>query len=72
MPEASKLEFGNQEHIKLAEKGVMCMCGHAKAEHGDYGCHANLTEEVDCECSECGDWHSYRPECECDEFEINN
>ena len=66
------LEFGNMEHIKLAEKGIICECGHAKTEHDCYG---NCQEkdingnEVRCEC-ECGDTHWATKDCDCSKFKI--
>lgn len=65
----TKLEFGNPEHIALAEKGMLCQCGHTKKEHdpsGIIGCtHVVTTEEAYCVCS-CGDTHFTEVDIECD------
>lgn len=62
-----KLEFGNLEHIKRLQAGIMCVCGHGKLAHNDYigltGCGGKGSEEKWMECE-----YDY-PDCECDGFE---
>ena len=68
------LEFGNMEHIKLAEKGIICQRGHAKASHNQYGdCSEKDVndKEVKCYC-ECGDEHWAAAECDCVEFKLES
>ena len=67
-----KPEFGNLEHIKILEKGIMCVCGHSKGDHWSEGCNKYDKDgkEVWCEC-ECGDNHIKIDDCGCEGFKID-
>ena len=63
-----KLEFGNPEHIELAEKGVLCVCKHPKSDHVSWGCQKEINE-IYCQC-DCGDEHTKTEECSCSNFRL--
>ena len=60
-----RLEFGNPDHIRLAEDGQECKCGHIRANHLPFLGSCGKTEE--CTCDNCDDDHEA---CECEEFII--
>lgn len=67
----TKLEFGNPEHIKIAEQGIPCACGHKKSDHWSGGCNEPDPEagEMLCTC-ECGDEHYRTKDCDCPRFRL--
>lgn len=54
-----KLEFGNPDHVKLAERGMICTCGHEKIYHSS-NCGHNADDG--------GNVHTKPKSCSCDEF----
>ena len=69
-----RLEFGNPDHINMAQSGEACQCGHAKMHHLDWQARC-LTEdkkgiEKQCECQECGTRHLTPKMCECENFTL--
>lgn len=48
-----KLEFGNPEHIAIAQKGLICICGHAFPDHSFGGGSCQNEDEDEDEFCEC-------------------